>query len=62
MTKATGTGRTSTQPHAGGPQRRIVQPTDDGYEVVKPHHERASARKDTKSEAADRAKEIVTRL
>ncbi len=55
-------GRTTNSPRKGGPERRIVQPTDDGYEVVKPHHQRASATAPTKAAAAKRAKEIVTNL
>jgi hypothetical protein len=50
---------TSVHPHPGGPERRIVQSTDDGYEVVKPDHQRASAKTDTKSAAQERAKQIV---
>lgn len=57
-----GRGRTTNSPRRGGPERRIVQPTADGYEVVKPHHERASATAPTKAAAAKRAKEIVTNL
>jgi hypothetical protein len=50
---------TTNSPRKGGPERRIVQNTDDGYEVVKPHHQRASAVTDTKAAAEKRAKEIV---
>jgi hypothetical protein len=53
---------TSVHPHEGGPERRIVQPTDDGYEVIKPDHKRASAKTDTKGAAQERAKEIVKNL
>jgi hypothetical protein len=46
-----------------GPERRIVQKRQDGqWEVVKPHHERASAVTDTQREAQDRAREILTGL
>src|SRR3954454_5877557 len=57
-----GGGRSTNSPRKGGPERRIVQPTADGYEVVKPHHERPSATAPTKAAAAKRAKEIVTNL
>jgi hypothetical protein len=53
---------TTNQPRKGGPVRRIVQPTDDGYEVVAPKAQRASATTRTEKQAYDRAKEIVTNL
>jgi hypothetical protein len=40
--------------------QRIVQPRPDGrWEVVKPHHERASAVTNTQHEAIDAARPIV---
>lgn len=54
---------TSNSPRKGGPERRIVQPSPEGgYEVIKPHHERASAKAPTEKQAYERAKEIVTNL
>jgi hypothetical protein len=45
------------------PERRIVQQRPDKrWEVVKPHHERASAITDTQREARDRGREIVANL
>jgi hypothetical protein len=42
------------------PNNRIVQPRPDGrWEVVKPHHDRASAVTDRQSDAIDRARDIV---
>lgn len=43
-----------------GKNDRYVQKRPDGkFEVVKPHHERASAVTDTQRQAEQRAKEIV---
>lgn len=54
---------TTNSPHKGGPERRIVQPSQEGgYEVVKPHHERASAKAPTEKQAYEKAKQIVTNL
>lgn len=45
------------------PTRRIVQPRPEGgWEVVKPHHERASAVTRTQQEAQQRARQIVSNL
>lgn len=41
--------------------RRVVQQRQDGkWEVVKPHHERASAVTRTQGEATNRARDILT--
>jgi hypothetical protein len=48
---------------AGKPTRRIVQPrAEGGWEVVKPHHERASVLTRTQQEAQERARQIVSNL
>jgi hypothetical protein len=48
---------------ADKPTRRIVQPRPEGgWEVVRPHHERASAVTHTQREAQDRARQIVSNL
>jgi hypothetical protein len=45
------------------PERRIVQQRADGrWEIVKPHHRRASAVGETQREAEDRARAILRNL
>jgi hypothetical protein len=62
---SSGGGKASSRntPRAGGPERRIVGPhPDGGWQVRAPGAERASARTDTQSEAAQRAEQIVQNL
>jgi hypothetical protein len=45
------------------PERRIVQQRADGrWEIVKPHHRRASAIGETQRDAEDRARDILRNL
>ena len=45
-----------------GPNQRIVQQRPDGrWEVVAPHHKRASAVTDTQAQAIDAARPILVR-
>lgn len=39
--------------------RHVTPDPEGGWDVQKPHAERASAHKDTQAEASDRAREIV---
>ncbi|SDI90537.1 hypothetical protein SAMN05444157_0729 [Frankineae bacterium MT45] len=45
-----------------GPNRRIVQKTEDGWEVRAPHADRASAKAPTQADAIDRAREILQNI
>lgn len=47
-------------PKSSADNQRIVQPRPDGrWEVVKPHHQRASVVTDTQRQAIDAARRIV---
>ena len=43
----------------GEHNRDVVPNPEDGWDVVKPHRERASSHEDTQSDAEKRAREIV---